>query len=144
MLNSEFTEVLRQLCAFCCGKQFADERDFQRYFMHLLNDKCSFVVKCFSIETEETVKGFPDCLVFIMDETESLPSAALIEFKCIRNKVSKFRPMQLPFREKYKKLHPYVVAYSKDTQNAYLVNDTERCIIDTDKGIVREILSSKY
>ena len=56
----------------------------------------------FCIETEETVKGFPDMLA--VDELNGQQFPQFIEFKKARNGWIEFQPTQLPFYRQHNKL----------------------------------------
>ena len=66
----------------------------------------------FCIETEETVKGFPD--VLRIDNTDK--TVTLIEFKFTKTGKIKFQPTQPAFYKKYYHLPVKIVAYNAKTK----------------------------
>ena len=65
----------------------------------------------FCIETEETVKGFPD-VMFIDNDTKQVH---FIEFKFTKTGKIKFQPTQPAFYKKYYHLPVKIVAYNAKT-----------------------------
>ena len=69
----------------------------------------------FCIETEETVKGFPDVLCI----TKSDDKASFEEFKYTKTGKIKFQPTQPAFYKKYSTLPIIVVAYNAKTDKVH-------------------------
>ena len=75
----------------------------------------------FCIETEETVKGFPDVLC-IHKETDL---ASFEEFKYTKTGKIKFQPTQPAFYKKYSTLPIIVVAYNAKTDKVHFFKTHE-------------------
>ena len=71
----------------------------------------------FCIETEETVKGFPD-VMFIDNDTKQVHFA---EFKFTKNGKIKFQPTQPAFYKKYYHLPIKVIAYNAKTSIVHYI-----------------------
>lgn len=96
-----------------------DEQSFKMLFLKHIPNKEAF--NSFCIETEETVKGFPDVLC-IHKETAL---AHFLEFKYTKTGKIKFQPTQPAFYKKYTDLVINVIAYNAKTDkvHAFLTNE---------------------
>lgn len=90
-----------------------DEQQFKMLFLKHIPNKEAF--NCFCIETEETVKGFPDVLC-IHKETDL---ASFEEFKYTKTGKIKFQPTQPAFYKKYNDLPIIVIAYNAKTNKVH-------------------------
>lgn len=90
-----------------------NEQEFKMLFLKHIPKKEEFNYFC--IETEETVKGFPDVLA-IHKETDL---AHFMEFKYTKTGKIKFQPTQPSFYKKYKDLVIMIVAYNAKTNKAH-------------------------
>lgn len=79
------------------------EREFEKKFLFSLAQKG---IRAFPIETEGTIKGFPDVLILYEGFKYKL-----CELKVTHNKCIKFEPSQIGFYSKYKYLNIGVVVY---------------------------------
>ena len=93
------------------AEKYAECKDEQSFKMMWLRETESDRYTTFCIETEETVKGFPDVLrIDNIDKT-----ATLIEFKFTKTGKIKFQPTQPAFYKKYYHLPVKIVAYNAKT-----------------------------
>lgn len=90
-----------------------NEQQFKMLFLKSSDNKKDFHIFC--IETEETVKGFPDVLC-INKETDK---ASFEEFKYTNTGKIKFQPTQPAFYKKYNTLPIAVVAYNAKTDKVH-------------------------
>lgn len=90
-----------------------DEQQFKMLFLKHIPKKEGFNYFC--IETEETVKGFPDVLA-VHKETYV---ASFMEFKYTKTGKIKFQPTQPAFYKKYKDLVIMIVAYNAKTNKVH-------------------------
>ena len=90
-----------------------DEQSFKMLFLKHIPNKEAF--NHFCIETEETVKGFPDVLC-IHKETDL---ASFEEFKYTKTGKIKFQSTQPAFYKKYKDLAIMVIAYNAKTDKVH-------------------------
>lgn len=90
-----------------------DEQSFKMLFLKSAPNKKDFYMFC--IETEETIKGFPDVLC-INKETDK---ASFEEFKYTKTGKIKFQPTQPSFYKKYNTLPIAVVAYNAKTNKVH-------------------------
>ena len=90
-----------------------NEQEFKMLFLKSAPNKKDFYMFC--IETEETVKGFPDVLC-IYKETDL---ASFEEFKYTKTGKIKFQPTQPAFYKKYSTLPIIVVAYNAKTDKVH-------------------------
>lgn len=90
-----------------------NEQEFKMLFLKSEKDRKDFFTFC--IETEETVKGFPDVLC-INKETGV---ASFEEFKYTKTGKIKFQPTQPAFYKKYNDLPIIIVAYDAKTDKVH-------------------------
>lgn len=90
-----------------------NEQEFKMLFIKSAPNKNQFYNFC--IETEETVKGFPDVLC-IHKETDL---ASFEEFKYTKTGKIKFQPTQPAFYKKYNDLPITIVAYDAKTDKVH-------------------------
>ena len=101
-------------------KVFKDEQEFKMYWIEQKKKeiKTKFPNRTFSIfciETNSTVKGFPDVLVDI-DTMQTM----YYEFKISdKDGYIKFEKTQLPFYKKNSRMHIAVVAFNKKDNYQY-------------------------
>ena len=89
-------------------KSFTKCKDEQSFKYAFLKEKYSNSQDyIFPIETEETIKGFPDVLIVEKGSNISF----FLEFKYTEGNTIKFRKGQLAFYRKYKELPIYIVSY---------------------------------
>ena len=89
-----------------------NEQQFKMKWLKI-NELSHFTKFC--IETEETVKGFPD-VMFIDNDTKQTWFA---EFKFTKNGKIKFQPTQPSFYKKYYHLPIKVIAYNAKTDKVH-------------------------
>ena len=89
------------------------EQEFKMKFLKNAKNKQDFY--CFCIETEETVKGFPDVLC-VQKNTDK---ASFEEFKYTKTGKIKFQPTQPSFYKKYSTLPICVVAYNAKSDKVH-------------------------
>ena len=92
-----------------------NEQEFKMLFIKSAPNKKDFHMFC--IETEETVKGFPDVLC-IHKETDL---ASFEEFKYTKTGKIKFQPTQPSFYKKYYHLPIKVIAYNAKTLTVHYI-----------------------
>ena len=93
-------------------EKYAKCKDEQSFKMKYLKETESRDYTTFCIETEETVKGFPDVIrISNIDKT-----ITLIEFKFTKTGKIKFQPTQPAFYKKYYHLPVKIVAYNAKTK----------------------------
>ena len=90
-----------------------NEQEFKMLFLKSAPNKKDFYMFC--IETEETVKGFPDVLC-IQKETDKV---SFEEFKYTKTGKIKFQPTQPAFYKKYFTLPIIIVAYNAKTDKVH-------------------------
>lgn len=90
-----------------------NEQEFKMLFIKSAPNKKDFYVFC--IETEETVKGFPDVLC-IHKETDL---ASFEEFKYTKTGKIKFQPTQPAFYKKYGTMPIIIIAYNAKTDKVH-------------------------
>ena len=99
------------------GRVYQDEQEFKMFFIKTLQNNIRAegrTSNIFCIETESTVKGFPDVLVDIQGT-----QAIYFEFKISTAKEEiKFEKTQPPFYKRNKDMQIYVVAYNITKQRA--------------------------
>ena len=90
-----------------------NEQEFKMKFLKNAKNKQDFY--CFCIETEETVKGFPDvlCVEKVTDK------ATFEEFKYTKTGKIKFQPTQPSFYKRYSTLPICVVAYNAKSDKVH-------------------------
>ena len=96
-----------------------NEQEFKMLFLKSAPNKKDFYMFC--IETEETVKGFPDVLC-IHKETDL---ASFEEFKYTKTGKIKFQPTQPAFYKKYSTLPIIVVKKKKKTDKVHFFKTHE-------------------
>ena len=96
-----------------------NEQEFKMLFIKLAKNQKDFYTFC--IETEETVKGFPDVLC-IHKETGV---AYFEEFKYTKTGKIKFQPTQPAFYKKYNDLPITIVAYDAKTDKVHMFRTNE-------------------
>ncbi len=90
-----------------------NEQEFKKLFLKSAKNKQDFYIFC--IETEETVKGFPDVLC-IHKETDL---ASFEEFKYTKTGKIKFQPTQPAFYRKYGTMPIMIIAYNAKTDKVH-------------------------
>lgn len=120
------TKDLSKLDFFDCK----DEQQFKmKYIREILKKQFTRV---FCIETEETVRGFPDVMCLLLGTPSFLPCAYFYEFKYsnAQGKI-KFQPTQPSFyRANNEVMHIVVVAYNKKTNKVH--EFMASCLFDKD------------
>jgi hypothetical protein len=91
-------------------KQFNNEQSFKMCYIKLKPKNLT----CLCIETEETIKGFPD--VMVVDEQNKV---YFEEYKYTKTGVIKFQSTQPAFYKKHKKFVIFVVAYNAKTNKVH-------------------------
>lgn len=69
----------------------------------------------FCIETEETVKGFPDVMSVCRETTKSI----FFEFKFTKTGKIKFQPTQPAFYKAHSDMNIWIVAFNRKTGNVH-------------------------
>lgn len=77
-------------------------------------------MEIFCIETEETVKGFPDVLA-IEENDHCKQTPYFVEFKKARNGIIHFQPTQPAFYKKYNRLFISIVSLVENKGKFYVV-----------------------
>lgn len=95
-----------------------DEQSFKMMFLRRFKSPRFYH---FCIETEETVKGFPDVLV--IDKFDS--KADFIEFKFTKTGKIKFQPTQPAFYKSHPELMINVIAYNTKSQQLHTIDVQE-------------------
>lgn len=90
-----------------------NEQEFKMLFLKSAPNKNQFYTFC--IETEETVKGFPDVLCI----EKTTDKVSFEEFKYTKTGKIKFQPTQPAFYKKYFTLPIIVVAYNVKTDKVH-------------------------
>ena len=90
-----------------------NEQEFKMKFLKNAKNKQDFY--CFCIETEETVKGFPDVLCV----EKSTDKASFEEFKYTKTGKIKFQPTQPSFYKRYSTLPICIVAYNAKSDKVH-------------------------
>lgn len=101
-----------------------DEQSFKmKYIKNVLNRNCE-AQRIFCIETEETVKGFPDVMEVISDGIGN--HVYLYEFKYSdKSGKIKFQPTQPAFYKANPNIKVEIVAFNKKTGNIHKFNADE-------------------
>jgi hypothetical protein len=112
---------------------FSDCKDEQQFKMKYIREilKKQFT-RVFCIETEETVRGFPDVMCLLLGTPSFQPCAYFYEFKYsnAQGKI-KFQPTQPSFyRANNEVMHIVVVAYNKKTNTVH--EFTASCLFKKD------------
>ena len=84
--------------------------------MKWLREHQTDTVYHFCIETEETVKGFPD----VMEIHKLDLTTTLLEFKFTKTGKIKFQPTQPAFYKSHPELRIYVLAYNAKTRQLHV------------------------
>ena len=92
-----------------------NEQEFKMKFLKNAKNKQDFY--CFCIETEETVKGFPDVLCV----EKNTDKASFEEFKYTKTGKIKFQPTQPSFYKRYSTLPICVVAYNAKSDKVHWI-----------------------
>lgn len=107
-----------------------DEQQFKmKYVREILKPQFTRV---FCIETEETVRGFPDVMCLLLGTPSFQPCAYFYEFKYsnAQGKI-KFQPTQPSFyKANNDVMHIMIVAYNKKTDKVHLF--TASCLFNKD------------
>lgn len=90
-----------------------NEQEFKMLFLKNIANKDDFQYFC--IETEETVKGFPD----VLGIHKGTNLAQFAEFKYTKTGKIKFQPTQPAFYKKYTNLVINVIAYNAKTAKVH-------------------------
>ena len=102
-------------------KTFSKTKTEQEFKMLYVNKVLKPMYKyVFCIETEETVKGFPDVMC-ITNEGKT----HFFEFKYAKTDKIKFQPTQPAFYKKYSELDIWVVSYKAKTNQVVIFNVSE-------------------
>ena len=97
-------------------EKFAKCKDEQSFKMMWLKENQTPNFYRFCIETEETVKGFPD----VMEINKFDLTTTLLEFKFTKTGRIKFQPTQPAFYKSHPELRIYVLAYNAKTKQLHL------------------------
>ena len=90
-----------------------NEQEFKMLFLKSAKDRKDFFTFC--IETEETVKGFPDVLYIKKSDAQ----ASFEEFKYTKTGKIKFQPTQPAFYKQYFTLPITIIAYDAKTDKVH-------------------------
>lgn len=90
-----------------------NEQEFKMKFLKSAKNKQDFY--CFCIETEETVKGFPDVLCV----EKNTDQASFEEFKYTKTGKIKFQPTQPSFYKRYSTLPICIIAYNAKSDKVH-------------------------
>ena len=96
-----------------------NEQEFKMLFIKSAKNQKDFFTFC--IETEETVKGFPDVLYIKKSDDQ----ASFEEFKYTKTGKIKFQPTQPAFYKKYNDLPITIVAYDAKTDKVHMFMTNE-------------------
>lgn len=91
---------------------YADCRSEQSFKNKYLRQNPSLEWDVFCIETEETVRGFPDVLAVCKEDS----TCCLLEFKFTKTGKIKFQPTQPSFYRSHKHMKIWIVAYNAKTK----------------------------
>ena len=91
-------------------KDFKNEQQFKMAFLKLKSKDLT----CICIETEETIKGFPD--VMVIDEQNIV---YFEEYKYTKTGTIKFQSTQPAFYKKYKKFVIFIVAFNAKSNKVH-------------------------
>jgi hypothetical protein len=91
---------------------YADCRSEQSFKSKFLRQNADPKWEAFCIETEETVRGFPDVLVVSKEDS----TCFLLEFKFTKTGKIKFQPTQPSFYRSHKYMDIWIVAYNAKTK----------------------------
>ena len=108
----------------------------QQFKMEWIRRHKKEYVAVFPIETEETVKGFPDVLaIHAINNAEQIPY--FLEFKKARNGVVEFQPTQPAFYKANPNLFIYMIALVEYESKLYIVSLPANIVMDNLKGKTR-------
>ena len=108
----------------------------QQFKMEWIRRHKKEYVAVFPIETEETVKGFPDVLaIHAINNAEQIPY--FLEFKRARNGVVEFQPTQPAFYKANPNLFIYMIALVEYESKLYIVSLPANIVMDNLKGKTR-------
>lgn len=93
----------------------------QSFKMEWIRRNKSKFIAVFPIETEETVKGFPDVLAIIEKYKGSEQFPLFLEFKKAHNGYVKFQPTQPAFYRANPKLNIFLIALVEKMRRFYVV-----------------------
>ena len=91
-------------------KEFNNEQSFKMAYLKLKPKDLT----CLCIETEETVKGFPDVMI-----VDGWNTVSFEEYKYTKTGVIKFQSTQPAFYKKHKKFVIFVVAYNAKSKKVH-------------------------
>lgn len=98
------------------AEKYAKCKDEQSFKMMWLKENQSGEHYRFCIETEETVKGFPD----VMEINKRSSVTCFLEFKFTKTGRIKFQPTQPAFYKSHPEMKIYIIAYNAKTKNLHL------------------------
>ena len=108
----------------------------QQFKMEWIRRHKKEYVAVFPIETEETVKGFPDVLaIHKIDWATQTPY--LLEFKKARSGVVEFQPTQPAFYKANPELFIYMIALVEYEAKLYIVSLSADKVLQSLKGKLR-------
>ena len=108
----------------------------QQFKMEWIRRHKKEYVAVFPIETEETVKGFPDVLaIHAINNAEQIPY--FLEFKKARNGVVEFQSTQPAFYKANPNLFIYMIALVEYESKLYIVSLPANIVMDNLKGKTR-------
>jgi hypothetical protein len=99
-------------------KDCKSEQEFKMKFIKSTLHKP--YTKVFCIETEETVKGFPDVMQLVKDSNGKFTNCFFYEFKFTKTGKIKFQPTQISFFRQNKDMEIDVVAYDKAREATFI------------------------
>lgn len=108
--------------AFTLDKRFekcTNENSFKMLYLKKASNASDFYA--FPIETEETVKGFPDVICI----EKATDKASFLEFKFTYNGTIHFQSTQPAFYKKYGTMPILIVAYNKKTRMLHTFMSSE-------------------
>lgn len=101
-----------------------DEQSFKMKFIKDYMKIQERSQKIFCVETEETVKGFPDVMEVLCMQSKNVTYFYEFKFSNSQGKI-KFQPTQPAFYKRNKELNIDVIAYNKATKNIHQFNVKE-------------------
>ena len=108
----------------------------QQFKMEWIRRNREKYLAIFPIETEETVKGFPDVLaIHAINNAEQIPY--FLEFKRARNRVVEFQPTQPAFYKANPNLLIYMIALVEYESKLYIVSLSANIVLICLKGKTR-------
>jgi hypothetical protein len=108
---------------------YADCRSEQSFKSKFLHQNADPKWEAFCIETEETVRGFPDVLVVSKEDS----TCFLLEFKFTKTGKIKFQPTQPSFYRSHKYMDIMVVAYNAKTRVLHQFGCCADCLLRRSK-----------